>query len=443
MLKPDGYVAQEIKATNTKAKIMDMVAIRHSVSSTEKTTLILLCEDGSLRIYSANFATTNFWLSPEIQPIGNYYNSGIVFGGGKDSGQGKRKSKKVLAKTSSKGALNGAAGSASTTFPVDFFEHCSVMPEVEFGGNDLLQIYNTAQLKNRLNSTGLYVVSTRTTGFTMEITNNDANFVMAGFRVLLGTQDPLKGPSCVSILGRKVPTVTTRPRWFDIPLTREESLRSDKKLSLHFGASQDHPDMVTMVDSIKIYGKTKEVFGWPDDISEDLATSPSSVTATTSSNGQKLESVAACNFDSDPSSMYTISSLDKMITSMLDVLDSGLFLLGGPAVDSHLKQQAIDVATSLILIPTPGIVQQFARQVLATLHPNKNQYHLYKDKEVLHDINNELKLMLSTIEYKNIDPEAFYRAVLVLRSIAVQRPQQITKICQVSSLSLSFESFIN
>jgi hypothetical protein len=40
------------------------------------------------------------------------------------------------------------------SFPIDFFEHCQAMNEVEFGGNDLLQIYNTQQIKHRLNTTG-------------------------------------------------------------------------------------------------------------------------------------------------------------------------------------------------------------------------------------------------------------------------------------------------
>lgn len=48
-----------------------------------------------------------------------------------------------------------------------------------------------------------------------------------------------------------MPTVVTRNRWFDIPLTREESLQSDKKLVINFGPSQD-PDGVTIVDSIKV-----------------------------------------------------------------------------------------------------------------------------------------------------------------------------------------------
>ena len=42
-------------------------------------------------------------------------------------------------------------------FPVDFFEHCSVMNDVEYGGNDLLQVYNVQQLKNTLNSQGMLI----------------------------------------------------------------------------------------------------------------------------------------------------------------------------------------------------------------------------------------------------------------------------------------------
>ena len=32
---------------------------------------------------------------------------------------------------------------------------------MEFGGNDLLQVYNGQQIKHRLNSTGMYVANTK------------------------------------------------------------------------------------------------------------------------------------------------------------------------------------------------------------------------------------------------------------------------------------------
>ncbi|KAL1138885.1 hypothetical protein AAG570_008947, partial [Ranatra chinensis] len=59
MIKPDTVMIQEIKVIPAKAKIMDMVAIRHPSSNSDyRTTLILLCEDGSLRIYMASMDQT-------------------------------------------------------------------------------------------------------------------------------------------------------------------------------------------------------------------------------------------------------------------------------------------------------------------------------------------------------------------------------------------------
>lgn len=46
-----------------------MVAIRHTAcNEQQRTTMILLCEDGSLRIYMANVENTSFWLQPSLQP---------------------------------------------------------------------------------------------------------------------------------------------------------------------------------------------------------------------------------------------------------------------------------------------------------------------------------------------------------------------------------------
>lgn len=89
--------------------------------------------------------------------------------------------------------------SNSVSFPVDFFEHCVVMSDVEFGGNDLLQLYNQAQLKHRLNTTGLYVACNKPVGFTVEVTNNDPTMVMTGLRALVGSQDIQRCPSFIEV----------------------------------------------------------------------------------------------------------------------------------------------------------------------------------------------------------------------------------------------------
>ena len=53
-------------------QVQDMVAIRHSSSSDQhRTTLILLCEDGSLRIYMANVDQTGHWMASQFQATGS------------------------------------------------------------------------------------------------------------------------------------------------------------------------------------------------------------------------------------------------------------------------------------------------------------------------------------------------------------------------------------
>lgn len=79
-----------------------------------------------------------------------------------------------------KAVVKSGKSSVSLSFPVDFFEHCQPMNDVEIGGNDLLQVYNVAQLKHRLNTAGLYVVCNKSLGFTIEITNSDSTWVMTG-----------------------------------------------------------------------------------------------------------------------------------------------------------------------------------------------------------------------------------------------------------------------
>lgn len=415
MLKPDGIVMQEIKAQNSKAKIMDLVAIRHASSGihdeTQKTTLLLLCEDGSLRIYAADAENTNYWLSPEVQPIGNQMYASFA---SKPTKKNKKNGSK--AQSVNNGKVSGST-SSPPTFPVDFFEHCTCLSDIEFGGNDLLQIYNTQQLKHRLNAPGLFVTSTKANGFTLEITNNDTNTVITGIRVSIGGQDHARTPQSVTILGRTINTVCTRARWFDIPMTREESLQSDKKLNVLFGPSSDI-DAINMIDSVKVYGKTKDVFGWPEE-SDDNATTVANANTIANSAGN------AANSDS----INQITPLDKMMTSMLEVLDCGLSLLtSSDSLDESIKQKSTVVSTKLLLHPLPNSVQNQAKAVLANLLDNKAAYNAYKDKEILSEVNSELEKLKKVRDVRNIDPEAFYRLILLTRSIAVARPQSLARI---------------
>ena len=130
MVRPDGLNVQEIKI-GSKAKIVDLVAIRHSSSNQDqRTTLILLCEDGSLKIYMAGVDATGFWLSNKLNSMSSILS------------QVKPPRKKRPLVTSKAHRPQGAL-----TFPVDFFEHCTLINDVEYGGSDVLQVYNVQQVR--------------------------------------------------------------------------------------------------------------------------------------------------------------------------------------------------------------------------------------------------------------------------------------------------------
>lgn len=64
MITPKVISLQEIKLAQTKTKITDMVAVRHPLSNGDyRTTLIILCEDGSLRMFLAAKEQTGKFLS--------------------------------------------------------------------------------------------------------------------------------------------------------------------------------------------------------------------------------------------------------------------------------------------------------------------------------------------------------------------------------------------
>ncbi|CAB3259165.1 unnamed protein product [Arctia plantaginis] len=391
MLTPTNIFVQEIKVVPAKAKITDMVAVRHwcGGGGEQKSTLILLCEDGSLRMYAGSNEHTGYWLSPAIQPT-----------------HAPRRRPKLLshhAKGKEQQAVTKSSANGAPQFPIDFFEHCVAMNDIEFGGNDLLQVYNTQQIKHRLNTTGLYVVSTKMSGFTMEVINSDPNMVICGIRVLLGSQDVARTPTCLEVYGRSIQTLVVRNRWFDIPLTREESLQSDKKLVINFGPSQD-PDGVTMVDSLKVYGKNKEQFGWPED-NEDPSACPSSSKVATEGEGG--------------AGGWKPSPLERLACAALEALELGA---GASAAGAHA---AAEPARRLLCAPAPPLLHARAQCLLRALH--HSHYHQYKDQAILKYVCTSLRELRDTADPYNIDPEAYFRLVLLARGVAVARPNHLVK----------------
>ncbi|KAK8723162.1 hypothetical protein OTU49_011871, partial [Cherax quadricarinatus] len=410
MVKPDHILIQEIRVLPAKSKMTDLVALRHSWSPNHeaKTTLILLCEDGSLRIYNANPQTTDFWLSPQMQVL-----SAI---------SSLRPSRKK--KTPKLGRPSG-----SVVFPVDFFEHCSVMNDIEYGGNDLLQVYNVQQLKNRLNSQGMYIASTKPGGFQLEVTNNDSTLVICGLRVAVGAVDTQRVPAYLEIFGRSVSIAATRSRWFDTPLTREESLQADKRIVISFGPSAD-PSNIAMVDFVKIYGKTKEDFGWPEE-PEDFSTTVSG-TGASGSTGSGSESTATGGTASTP---LPLTAVDRLVSAALETLD-GCFV-ATPAEKIVARAGALDLATKLLNLPLPPTVQHHTRTLLASLHQSRMAYHNHKDGAQLASVVDSLNNLRRVTEPQQLDCEAYHRLVVTARNVAAARPHNLVKYTEKVSADMT------
>lgn len=67
-----------------------------------------------------------------------------------------------------------------------------------------------------------------------------------------------------------------------------------------------------------------------------------------------------------------------MISSILEVLESSFILSLNDDNKPSLKTTAIDVASRLLILPTPPTVQMHTTALLAALHNTKQAYHFHK-----------------------------------------------------------------
>ncbi|CAL8106128.1 unnamed protein product [Calicophoron daubneyi] len=178
--------------------------------------------------------------------------------------------------------------------PVDFFEWVNPTDEVEFGGADLLQLYNRDQLRRRLLTPSNPVTGAGSSAdiqptivradqsaatpdqsapslgqkiaFVVDIYNrHPTESVIAGVRVGLPARTAEyanRWPRFFKVFDRTVSitpiTLDSVGRTVDIPLYRTEMLLTSKKLQLCVGSSDD-ADGLTSIDLVTVYTLPKKL----------------------------------------------------------------------------------------------------------------------------------------------------------------------------------------
>lgn len=134
---------------------------------------------------------------------------------------------------------------------------------------------------------------------------------------------------------------------------------------------------------------------------------------------------------------------------IMEVLDGSFCLYANDEKLAVHKPLSVTVATNLLCLPLPPLLQMYAKSLLASLHSSKQAYHNYKvgfhtsksgyklsnmtsnlkDHAMLKHVLNGLIAMteMDPKEYINIDTESYYRLVMIARGIAVARPQNLVK----------------
>ena len=173
-----------------------------------------------------------------------------------------------------------------------------------------------------------------------------------------------------------------RARWVDICLTHDESYLVSNKIDLLIGPSRDTVNHVAMIDSIKVYGKSKEKFNWQDDECNNNNNNEPDY----SGKSKSFENESEINkLKQQPSASYM--QLDCLLSNSLDILENCLALFNTNSEEySAERTYAFDISMKLISIMSPSIVNFRSKSLLySSLATQKQKYLNAKDDAQLYN----------------------------------------------------------
>lgn len=117
-----------------------------------------------------------------------------------------------------------------------------------------------------------------------------------------------------------------------------------------------------MIDSVRIWTKTREASGWSDD-TDDFSSGVSS-------------SMAQSETDESRS---TSASLTAVVTTTLESLEAALVVVENSKLSPEDSSSALEVGTRLLVAAGPPQTQRAARSVVSALHQSRTSCHTQTD----------------------------------------------------------------
>ncbi|KAJ0989688.1 hypothetical protein J5N97_008044 [Dioscorea zingiberensis] len=292
------------------------------------------------------------------------------------------------------GILNSRAyDSLNPEFPLDFFEKTMcITPDVRLSG-DAIKNGDSEGIKQRLASEDGFLESTSPAGFKVTVSNSNPDIVMVGFRIHVGNTSPNHIPSEIVIFQRVIKLDEGMRSWYDIPFTIAESLLADEEFTICVGRTFDDINM-PRIDSLEVYGRTKDEFGWKDkmdallDMEAHVLGSGSSVAGA----GKKFRAMQAASIQEQ-----VLSDALRLLSKIYLLCRSNSLLETEDAILQLDKLKCKKLLETIFQSDREPLLQSAACHVLQAVFPKREIYYHVKDTMRLMGVVSSSPMLVSRI----------------------------------------------
>ncbi|KAJ6823305.1 auxin transport protein BIG [Iris pallida] len=288
---------------------------------------------------------------------------------------------------------NKAYAGSNPEFPLDFFEKTTCITADVKLTCDALKSSDSESMKQRLASDDGFLESPSAAGFKIAVSNSNPDIVMVGLRVHVGNMSASHIPSEITIFQRVIKLDEAMRSWYDIPFTIAESLLADEEFTITVGRTFDGSTL-PRIDSLEIYGRAKDEFGWKEkmDAILDMEAQVLGANSAAAGTGNK------CRI------MQTAPIHEQVIMDALRLL-SRIYSLCRPQLlteveDANLMLNKLNCKNLLETIfqsDREPLLQSAACCVLQAVFPKKEIYYQVKDTMRLLGVVKSFPMLISRI----------------------------------------------